>query len=142
MYIFKRKCPWLSIFFLKRMQRSHNYCNNCASYVQKKTEFLWFLLILALLLFVSLILYTFLLYASYFIDLNLCSDGEKERERERERIYYKETDILVFVQSGFMELRKKKWKNYMIIVYFVQHVALEIIFTICKLTTKNRRFEC
>jgi len=68
-------------------------------------------LILALLLFVSLILYTFLLYASYFIDLNLCSDGEKERERERERIYYKETDILVFVQSGFMELRKKKMKK-------------------------------
>lgn len=64
------------------------------------------------------------------------------KRRERERIYYKEIDILVFVQSGFMELRKKNEKHYMIIVYFVQHAALEIIFTICKLTTKNRRFEC
>ena len=131
-------------FFLKRMQRSHTYCNNCASYVQKKYEFLWFVLILALLLFVSFILYTFLLYASYFLDLNcarMMKRRERERERERERIYYQEIAILVFVQSGFMELRKKM-KSYMTNVYFVQHAALKIIFTICKLTTKNRRFEC
>ena len=63
-------------------------------------------------------------------------------KKRREMIYYQDIDILVFVQSGFMELRKKKMKNYMTIVYFVRHSALKIIFTICKLTTKNRRFEC
>ena len=50
----------------------------------KKSEFMWFILILALLLFVSFILYTFLLYASYFLDLN-CAWMMKRRERERER---------------------------------------------------------
>jgi len=42
----------------------------------------------------------------------LDDEKERERERERERIYYQEIDILVFVQSGFMELRKKNEKLY------------------------------
>jgi len=101
---------------------------------KKNFEFMWFILILALFLFVSFILYTFLLYASYFLDLNFCSDDEKERERKNLLPGNRDFSVCTVRLHG---AAKKKMKNYMTIVYFVHHAALEIIFTICKLTTKK-----
>lgn len=128
MYIFK-KCPWLNIF-------SSDACNDYFNMViiVRLVYKIWISVFHFDLSFtlICVLHSTYIpLVRPYFLIRNCVRMNTR-----RERIYYQQIDFLVFVQSGFVELRKKKRENYTTIVYFVQRAAPTIKFTICKLTTK------